>query len=85
VLTILIAVAFVIPLVGAFLWALIDSARRPASAFGHGTLPKNTTIVLILLTGGLGGIYYLLRVRPVVARAVMTPPPVHRMPPPLPR
>ncbi len=46
---ILVAVAFLISLAGAFVCALIESARRPASAFGHGTLPKNATISLILL------------------------------------
>jgi hypothetical protein len=52
-----------------FMWALVDAARRPAAAFGRARVSKGATIVLLLLTGGLGGAYYLLRVRPIVSKS----------------
>ncbi len=65
--TVLIGTVIITTLWVVFLWALIDASRRPAEAFGGTAFTKNTTIILILLTGGLGALYYLLRIRPIVS------------------
>lgn len=53
----------------ALVWSLIDIARRPAAAFVATGVSKSWTVVLVLFTGGIGAVYYLLRVRATVAAA----------------
>jgi len=64
----------------ALIWSLVDVARRPAAAFVATRVPKGSTVLLIAASGGIGGIYYLLRVRPIVTRATPRLPPELRPP-----
>ena len=59
----------------AFVWSLVDLARRPSAAFAATGVSKRVTALLIVVSGGFGGIYYLLRARPKVARAASRPRP----------
>lgn len=65
---------------GLFVYALVSSARRRSDAFRASGRTKGGTIVMLLLTGGFGGLYYLLRIRREVLGAerslpASTPPP----------
>jgi hypothetical protein len=57
------------------IWALISAARMPGYAWQRAERSKAGTIFGILLTGGIGGVYYWLSIRgPVKAARDYTPP-----------
>lgn len=47
----------------AALSALVDAMRRPPELFDQAGLSKTMTVAGVLLSGGVGGIYYWLVVR----------------------
>jgi len=62
-----------------WVWALVDAVRQPAMAFRPTGISKGATVMLLLLTGGLGGIYYHLRVRRTVSEAARSLSPIERL------
>jgi hypothetical protein len=54
---------FVVLTIGAVA-AVVSAARVPPDRFRRVQRGKETTILLIILTGGFGGAYYWLRIRP---------------------
>ena len=72
VLTIFAAVAVVVL---AYIWAVIAVFRHPSLAYRAIGRTKARTVWMILLTGWVGGVYFLLRIRPgLVATERITPP-----------
>jgi hypothetical protein len=59
---------FVVLTIGAVA-AVVSAARVPSDRFRRVQRGKETTILLIILTGGFGGAYYWLRIRPELHRA----------------
>lgn len=71
-----VAIALILLFPVMLLMALIDVFRRPGYLFTAAGRTKGGTILAVLLTGGVGGLYYLLRIRPMVKRAArLTPAP----------
>ena len=71
-LTIFAAVAVVML---AYIWGLIAAIRHPSLAYRAIGRTKARAVWMILLTGWVGGVYFLLRIRPgLVATERITPP-----------
>ncbi|MCU1355734.1 MAG: hypothetical protein JWM89_1152 [Acidimicrobiales bacterium] len=73
-------------LLGAFLslpvWcvaAIVSAARIPARSWDASNRTRGATIALVILSGGVGGIYYLLAVRPELRRLAGTAPETARI------
>jgi hypothetical protein len=47
--------------------AFVHAVATSAARFEHAGRSKAATCALILLTGGVGGLYYLLSIRPTLA------------------
>ncbi|HEV2360246.1 MAG TPA: hypothetical protein VGS21_00950 [Acidimicrobiales bacterium] len=66
----LLLLAFVAALWSVWIWMIVDVLRTPPHAFkADDGLSKGVNLALVLLTGGLGALYYLVRVRPRVGEA----------------
>lgn len=63
----LLAVAWVL-----WIWALVDAVKQPPMAFQSTGVSRGATIVLLLFTGGIGAIYYHLRIRRKVSETART-------------
>ena len=58
-----------------YIRAIIAAARRPDFAYRAIGRTKPGTVTMIVLTGFIGGIYFLLRIRPELVAAERATPP----------
>lgn len=58
-----------------YIRAIVGAARRPEHAYRAIGRTKPGTITMIVLTGFIGGAYFLLRIRPALLSAEETVPP----------
>ena len=61
--------ALIALLPGSFFSALIDLSFHSEQRFTEIGRGKSSTVLLILLTGGVGGLYYWFRIRPELRAA----------------
>lgn len=64
-----------------YIGAIVAAARRPDYAYRHIGRTKPGTVILIVLTGFIGGSYFLLRIRRQLLAAEQAIPP-GSLPPP---
>lgn len=65
----LLIIAALLALPAAVIAAFVDAARRPLWAFEDARRSKGLTVLGILITGGVGAVYYWLYLRRVIVRA----------------
>ena len=64
---------FVLCMLAAYVSALVSAARVEQGAWHAADRRKGVTLALIVFTGGFGGLYYWLRIRPELLDAPLPP------------
>ena len=63
------AVVMMIGFAGLYVSAIVSASRVEAFAWRGAGRSKNTTVALIVFTGGIAGLYYWVRLRPQLRAA----------------
>ena len=56
-------------LLAVWLTAIVDALRRAVDAYEREGRARNSTVLLVVLTGWFGAVYYLFAIRPALLRA----------------
>ena len=69
----LLLLAFVLCMLAAYVSAIISAVRIDQGVWQAAVRNKGVTVALIVFTGGFGGLYYWLRIRPELGEAPLQP------------
>lgn len=72
-------IAFVLGVVGTFVWSLVDVLSRPEHQWKAIRQERFVWVLVLLFAGLAGTIVYLAAIRPKLARAALAPIPAHPM------